>query len=507
GWYTAASGGAKISADTKITGNTTFYAHWIPDKYTVTFNANGGSGAPGAQTKVYGTNLTLSSAKPTRSSYTFTGWNTKADGTGTSYASGGTYTANSAVTLYAQWKLAGYTITWNGNGGNVNGKTSTTSIVNVGSTLGTLPTATRSNYQFLGWFTKSSSTDANIASVTTSTKPSGNTTYYALWSAVLADSKFSYTLDTKCSTGCVSSYVDQSIKDYGVIYLVNGDKVKVMCSNSRHSGTNYWDALSKNRVPLQWYGPRSGASTTLTFTYDGSQNGTWSCDKYYYEYAGSNSERQLNYYKQNYASVQAGAGYMGSSGSTCYGQCDRVTFQSGHNYVVKWVDYNKTTVEIKNGGNPVEIPEHVERDTKNYSFQGWYTGPNGTGTKIDSNTRLPQNDVTYYAYWVTITGNKVYFTMKTTPPIANYGTQYVSIGDKVTISCYNQKAPGTYYKNHLHYNGVLIASGSNKNGASASTTFIFDGSQAGYYECGLTWSEYHRFENYRGTEGMVLAKK
>lgn len=71
--------------------------------YTVSYNANGGSGAPSAQTKTSGTNLTLSSTRPTRTGYTFNGWNTNSSGTGTNYASGGTYSSDAAVTLYAKW--------------------------------------------------------------------------------------------------------------------------------------------------------------------------------------------------------------------------------------------------------------------------------------------------------------------------------------------------------------------------------------------------------------------
>ena len=71
--------------------------------YTVSYNANGGSGAPSAQTKTSGTNLTLSTTKPTRTGYTFNGWNTNSSGTGTNYASGGTYSSDAAVTLYAKW--------------------------------------------------------------------------------------------------------------------------------------------------------------------------------------------------------------------------------------------------------------------------------------------------------------------------------------------------------------------------------------------------------------------
>ena len=75
--------------------------------YTISYNANGGSGAPSSQTKDGGIDLTLSSTVPTRSGYTFVGWNTQPDGSGTSYASGATFTGNADTTLYAQWNFQG----------------------------------------------------------------------------------------------------------------------------------------------------------------------------------------------------------------------------------------------------------------------------------------------------------------------------------------------------------------------------------------------------------------
>ncbi|MBQ3499469.1 MAG: peptidoglycan DD-metalloendopeptidase family protein [Clostridia bacterium] len=74
--------------------------------YNVSYNSNGGSNAPSAQTKTYGTDLTLSTAISTKANYNFIGWNTKADGTGTTYQPGDTYTENADLTLYAMWELA-----------------------------------------------------------------------------------------------------------------------------------------------------------------------------------------------------------------------------------------------------------------------------------------------------------------------------------------------------------------------------------------------------------------
>lgn len=75
--------------------------------YTIIYNANEGKDAPANQTKSAGETITLQTAKPTREGYEFTGWNTKADGSGTKYASGGNYVADENVTLYAQWKKSG----------------------------------------------------------------------------------------------------------------------------------------------------------------------------------------------------------------------------------------------------------------------------------------------------------------------------------------------------------------------------------------------------------------
>lgn len=158
------------------------------DSYTVSYNANGGSSAPSSQTKYYGKNLTLSSSKPTRTGYTFQKWNTKSDGSGTSYDPGAVYSANSGTTLFAIWKANTYTITFNANGGyipvTVNGTTTNNASITKTKTYGvnlSVPTATRTDYSFLGWATSKTATAATY----TSSKPytaNAATTLYAVWS-------------------------------------------------------------------------------------------------------------------------------------------------------------------------------------------------------------------------------------------------------------------------------------------------------------------------------------
>ena len=104
-----------FNEDDEETGSRDIYVACVYgyEAYDVTYDANGGSGAPSAQEKRNGTDLTLSTAEPTREGYPFFGWNTAQDGSGDSYAPGATYTANADVTLYAQWTApapAGYTV-------------------------------------------------------------------------------------------------------------------------------------------------------------------------------------------------------------------------------------------------------------------------------------------------------------------------------------------------------------------------------------------------------------
>lgn len=103
--FTGWSGGYQPGQTYSGNANLNLTAQWKANTYTVSYNANGGSGAPGKQTKTYGVSLKLSSTKPTRTNYNFKGWATSPNG-GVVYQPGGSYTNNSAITLYAVWELA-----------------------------------------------------------------------------------------------------------------------------------------------------------------------------------------------------------------------------------------------------------------------------------------------------------------------------------------------------------------------------------------------------------------
>jgi uncharacterized repeat protein (TIGR02543 family) len=85
----------------------TLFAKWSINSYMVSYDANGGTGTvPTSQNTEFASTVTVASTQITRAGYTFARWNTRADGTGTSYVANATFTmpAN-AVTLFAQWTL------------------------------------------------------------------------------------------------------------------------------------------------------------------------------------------------------------------------------------------------------------------------------------------------------------------------------------------------------------------------------------------------------------------
>lgn len=107
GWNTVAGGGGTAyanGASYPFTSSETLYAQWTAGS-TVTFDANGGTGSLSAQTASTATALTSNTF--TRTGYTFSGWNTAANGTGTAYANGASYPFTSGATLYAQWTASG----------------------------------------------------------------------------------------------------------------------------------------------------------------------------------------------------------------------------------------------------------------------------------------------------------------------------------------------------------------------------------------------------------------
>ena len=178
GWSTTQNGSTAYYPGSAYTANAplTLYAVWILDLYTISYNANGGSGAPANQTKTRDVALELSSTIPNRDKYRFDGWSTTQNGP-VAYSPGATYTGNNPLTLYAVWTRNVWTVSYDANGGSGAPNSQTK---NLGTTL-VLPLTipTRKYYKFDGWAISKDS--AAIYSPGSNFTSNEDTTLYAHW--------------------------------------------------------------------------------------------------------------------------------------------------------------------------------------------------------------------------------------------------------------------------------------------------------------------------------------
>ncbi len=149
----------------------------IVNTYKVSYNANGGSGAPSSQTKIQDEGLTLTSSIPTKKGYVFKGWASSKNATAAQYLAGGVYLKNAAITLYAVWEPEIYTIVFNANGGK--GELENVTIT-YGDTMRMPNSVVRDDYYLKGWAKSSTATAADYKLGMDYTFDA-NTTLYAVW--------------------------------------------------------------------------------------------------------------------------------------------------------------------------------------------------------------------------------------------------------------------------------------------------------------------------------------
>lgn len=269
-----ANGSTAFPSSVEIGGEVTLPAI-TPATYTVSYNANGGSGAPTPQTKTAGTALTLSNTIPTKNSttqngytvsfnsnggssvsaitatdtvsYQFSSWNTNSGGTGTAYAKGASYTKNENVTLYAQYS----------------------SSLSRGSI--SLPTPTRANYTFAGWSDGSKT-------YTGSYTPSSNTTLTAVWNINPPQNfAISFIDNTETSIDLALS-VGSGIADSTILYYrqkgkatwsqVTGSLSDIIVIEDLLPDTNYEFGMSAtNSGYTRYYGNTTSLSSMTYETY------------------------------------------------------------------------------------------------------------------------------------------------------------------------------------------------------------------------------------------------
>ena len=387
GWYTASSGGTKISSTTKITGTVTYYAQWSINSYTLTYNVNGGNAVSPASKSVqygsaYGTLPTPTRASTAQYSYTFAGWYTAATG-GTQVTANTTMGAGN-TTIYAHWTATtrSYTATFNGNGGGTPSPSTITKTY--GSELGTLPTCSRTGYTFLGWYTASS----GGTKISSTTKITGTVTYYAQW----------------------------SINSYTLTYNVNGGNAVSPASKSVQYGSAYGTLPTPTRASTAQY------SYTFAGWYTAATGGT-----------------------QVTANTTMGAG-----NTTIYAHWTATTRSYTINYQTTYGSLNRTSQSVAYGSKgscTLTMPANDAQYT--YTFQGWYTAANGSGTKVGSSLTLETPSITgaatYYAY-VTRAVNRYTFTFNanggSTPSSSSISKNY---GEAIgTLPTCSRAADNTY---------------------------------------------------------------
>lgn len=344
---------------TKNSTSRTYYAK-------ISYNANGGSGAPSSHTSS-GTSssvsVTLSSTTPTRSGYTFLGWSTNSSATSATYSAGGTYTftgstSTTTTTLYAVWKQTTYSVTINYNANNGTGAPSSQTQTGTSSSISVTLSSirpTRTGYNFLGWATSSNATSATYQpgtaySFTGST--SGNTvTLYAVWQAIYT-ATISY--NANGGSGAPSSHSNTSTSSTSV-------SITLSSTAPTRNGYNF----------LGW----STSQTATTATY---QPGTA------YNFTGS----------------------ISGTTTTLYAVWSQITYKVTINYNANGgsgAPSNQTQVDTTTN---VSVKLSATTPTRtNYDFLGWATSNTATTATYNPNTSYTftgstsGNTITLYAVW------------------------------------------------------------------------------------------------------------
>ncbi len=314
-WGTTSSGGTTFSqSDNTITPtdlnsgiktgdvSMTLYAQWKPNTYTIKFNGNGStSGSTASLSMTYDVAKNLTANGFVKSGYHFTGWNTKADGSGTSYynkqsVKNLTTTNGGTVTLYAQWDTNSYIIAFDGNGYT----SGTTSSMNMKFDVAKNLNANgyvRTGYKFSHWNTKadnSGTSYSNKQSVKNLTTTNGATVYlYARWSPITYTINFYGNGSTSGSTASMSMTYDKAQNLTANGFVKTGYKFTGWNTKSDGSGTAYTNKQSVKNLTstddgtislyAQWTpitytikfngnSSTGGSTASMSMTYDVAKN-------------------------------------------------------------------------------------------------------------------------------------------------------------------------------------------------------------------------------------------
>lgn len=456
--YTGGSG--KVYKSTTSAGSYT-----VPRaQHTITFNANGGSGAPGNQTKTYGVALTLSSTKPTRAGYTFLGWSTSSTATSATYSAGGNYTPDQwggTVTLYAVWSANSYTLYVYPNGGTWNNSTETQSFTLNYNATKTMPIPTKTGYTFGGWAWSSYGTMSN--------------SYFPC--SVLSSSSNGISVYNNQNNGSVTHTYVQGSSDkpaYDNCHITITKSADVASPGlggfyrtvvSEYNTTYYHTFYAK--LPVGYYfGHYSNAmpdGTSFTWLSDNTGTGSWKMYAYKVVTGSSGSTRDFGYIAANAnsgSSTETVTWYLGANQITkSPTTAQTFTMAEGNTWMwPMWIQNRYTVVYKANEGTgSMSNSIHTYDETKalisntftrtGYHFNKWNTKEDGSGTSYSNGisvtnlTSVPDGTVTLYAQWtpwthtITYNGNASGVTNLPSDQTKEYGVN-------ISISSTIPKRPG-----------------------------------------------------------------
>jgi uncharacterized repeat protein (TIGR02543 family) len=192
GWNTNAAGTgiAKAAGSAYVIGaaNDTLYAQWKVKQYSVIYDDNDASGGtvPADATRhdsASTVTVMVNTGSLVKTGYIFDGWNTAADGKGTTYTAGtGTFAISADITLFAKWKVKTYTLRYDGNG-NTGGDVPEDAVYDSNTTVavaGNTNSLVKGGFDFNGWNTKADGSGVILAAASTF-KIKSDTTLYAQW--------------------------------------------------------------------------------------------------------------------------------------------------------------------------------------------------------------------------------------------------------------------------------------------------------------------------------------
>ena len=278
GWSTnqyATTASYQPGGSITVSATTPLYAIWKAITYTVSYNANGGSGAPASQTKTYGVSLTLYSTAPTRTGYTFLGWSTSSSATSATYCTGAShttnnsYTTNAAATMYAVWQVITYTITYKPGSSGTGSQTTDTKTYNQSLTLkGAI--FTRTGYAQTGWATSDGGAQAYALSASYTANAAA--TLFPVWTATKSTVSATNGYLNDDNNKCVITITSQNSSFKHTLTYSYGSATGTIASNVTGASPITYNWKPSVDLAAQFPSAKSGTCTITCTTYSGSTN-------------------------------------------------------------------------------------------------------------------------------------------------------------------------------------------------------------------------------------------